>query len=199
MKLGAVGVGAALGGGKIAFFGFGFDGLGSGRSVEEAFDIPRLHDVEAHQFGLCYQRGQNAMLVTGVRGDGDSGLSRPMVKKRTQSEVDLGVHQDDVRLLFEGCQAILGGRSDGVGGFNKNINGVLGKHFKEIVGMKRVREPRDSRPCRRTVLVASPSEFEAWGCIDLKGDRAPHGTAANDSDSYWGPLVQHRFSRKKTS
>ena len=46
-------------------------------------------------------------------------------KEWAEGEVDLGIHEDDVGVIFEGGEAVLSCGTDGVGGLDEDIDGVV--------------------------------------------------------------------------
>ena len=84
MKLGAICVGAALGGGELAYFCLMPNGFWGGIAVEKSFDVASLHDIKAHGVCLLDQAGKHAVLITSIRGHDEVSLLGFVLKQRSQ-------------------------------------------------------------------------------------------------------------------
>jgi hypothetical protein len=183
VEFGAIGVGAALGGGEIALFSLEANGGGCGASVEKAFDVAGLDDVESHKAGFFDHGGEDAVLISGIGSDDELiGLGKTG-QFGTVGEVDLGVHEDDVSLVGEGKAAVVRGGFDGVGGFHEDVNGLVLKEVLEIASVKRSGSEFRDFGGSPGVKVGDQGESEAGSGIDLESDAATHATGPDEADA----------------
>lgn len=186
VKLGSVGVGATLGGGEVSFFGLKADGLWGGAAVEEAFDVSSLDDVEAHEVSFFDHGGEDAVLVSSVGGDDEAALLGFGGKEGAKGEIDLGIHEDDMGAgvaTTEGGETVLGGGADGVGGFDKDLDGMVLEQEVAVGVVECTGRKGGGGFCSGLVLVGDPGEFEPGGGVNLEGDSLTHATCTNEADA----------------
>ena len=142
-----------------------------------------MDDVEAHEVGFFDHCGEDAMLVSGIGGEGEVVFCGKGGEARAVGEVDLGIHEDDVGVALESGLAVIGCGFDGVGGLDQNIDGMIFKKRMEVSAVVGAWGKGGDIGCGGGIKIGDPTEGHAGSGIDLEGDAAAHAAGSDEADT----------------
>ena len=203
VQFGAIGVGDALDDGEFEIGGDFAFGLCDGVAFEVALDVACLDDAEAPEFDFLDHGAEDTVLVAGVAGDDDALFIGLVFEELAEGEIDLGVHEDDVGFFGDGGEAEVGGRGDGVGAFDEDVEfevregeeaggvegspdlgfwGTRGEWAGGWDGDAGAVGGGEAFGDGIGGNIGDEDEIHARGAGDLPCDAEPHGTASDNTD-----------------